>query len=178
MTTSPQLPSVARFGASKLTFAPANSANPASASNSRSPFQILTILLEQPGLVIPRQLRNASGPNTFVDFGTASTPPSTNSATPSPTRPTARFIETLPNDYPFIAPVSVGAVPRAHLHPVAPRSCANTFFSSDDLSPSSPLPFLRPLPLSSQPNRACLPTSRPPRCLLCAAHQRLVFFLA
>jgi len=71
VTTSPQLPSVVRFGAYEADLLSGELRKSGIRLKIQDrPFQILAILLEQPGLVVTReQLQNRLWPeDTFVDF--------------------------------------------------------------------------------------------------------------
>ncbi|HET7108522.1 MAG TPA: DPP IV N-terminal domain-containing protein [Candidatus Acidoferrum sp.] len=125
MTTSPQLPSVVRFGAYE---ADLNSGELRKSGIRLKlqdrPFQILAILLENPGLVVTReQLQKRLWPeDTFVDFehGLNTAINKLRDAL-SDEADNPRFIETLPKrGYRFIAPVSASAAARPHLQALSP----------------------------------------------------------
>ena len=150
MTTSPQLPSLVRFGAYEADLLSGELRKSGIRLKIQDrPFQILAILLEQPGLVVTReQLQKRLWPeDTFVDFehGLNTAINKLRDAL-SDEADNPRFIETLPKrGYRFIAPVSASAAPRAHLHTVAPANAPTPFpspatspaNSSDISSPSS-----------------------------------------
>jgi len=123
VTTSPQLPTVVRFGAYEADLLSGELRKSGIRLKLQDrPFQILAILLEHPGLVVTReQLQKRLWPeDTFVDFehGLNTAINKLRDAL-SDEADNPRFIETLPKrGYRFIAPVSASAVPRAHLHAV------------------------------------------------------------
>ncbi|HXJ14821.1 MAG TPA: DPP IV N-terminal domain-containing protein [Candidatus Limnocylindrales bacterium] len=127
MTSSPQLPSVVRFGAYEADLLSGELRKSGIRLKIQDrPFQILAILLEHPGLVVTReQLQKRMWPeDTFVDFehGLNTAINKLRDAL-SDEADNPRFIETLPKrGYRFIAPVSASAAPRAHLHAVAPTN--------------------------------------------------------
>ena len=142
MTTSPQLPSLVRFGAYEADLLSGELRKSGIRLKIQDrPFQILAILLEQPGLVVTReQLQKRLWPeDTFVDFehGLNTAINKLRDAL-SDEADNPRFIETLPKrGYRFIAPVSASAAPRAHLHAVAPAN-APTPFPSPSGPPANP----------------------------------------
>ena len=132
MTTSPQLPSVVRFGAYEADLLSGELRKSGIRLKIQDrPFQILSILLEHPGLVVTReQLQKRLWPeDTFVDFehGLNTAINKLRDAL-SDEADNPRFIETLPKrGYRFIAPVSASAAPRAHLHAVAAANVPTPF---------------------------------------------------
>ena len=140
MTTSPQLPSVVRFGAYEADLLSGELRKSGIRLKIQDrPFQILAILLEHPGLVVTReQLQKRLWPeDTFVDFehGLNTAINKLRDAL-SDEADNPRFIETLPKrGYRFIAPVSASAAPRTHLHAVAPAN-SPTPFPIPAISPS------------------------------------------
>jgi Tol biopolymer transport system component/DNA-binding winged helix-turn-helix (wHTH) protein len=150
VTTSPQLPSVVRFGAYEADLLSGELRKSGIRLKLQDrPFQILAILLEQPGIVVTReQLQKRLWPeDTFVDFehGLNTAINKLRDAL-SDEADNPRFIETLPKrGYRFIAPVSASTAPRAHLHVVTPASASTTsptpVTSSTESSPvSAPVP--------------------------------------
>ena len=150
MTTSPQLPSVVRFGAYEADLLSGELRKSGIRLKLQDrPFQILAILLEHPGIVVTReQLQKRLWPeDTFVDFehGLNTAINKLRDAL-SDEADNPRFIETLPKrGYRFIAPVSASAAPRAHLHVVTPANTSTTapspVTSSSESSPvSAPVP--------------------------------------
>ena len=131
MTTSPQLPSVVRFGAYEADLLSGELRKSGIRLKLQDrPFQILAILLEHPGIVVTReQLQKRLWPgDTFVDFehGLNTAINKLRDAL-SDEADNPRFIETLPKrGYRFIAPVSASTAPRAHLQVVAPVSASTT----------------------------------------------------
>ena len=170
MTTSPQLPSVVRFGAYEADLLSGELRKSGIRLKIQDrPFQILAILLEHPGLVVTReQLQKRLWPeDTFVDFehGLNTALNKLRDAL-SDEADNPRFIETLPKrGYRFIAPVSASAAPRAHLHAVAPANAST-------LSPS-PVPAIIPADPSAGPTTAKLRLSTN-----LAASAMLLLFLA
>ena len=170
MTTSPQLPSVVRFGAYEADLLSGELRKSGIRLKIQDrPFQILAILLEHPGLVVTReQLQKRLWPeDTFVDFehGLNTAINKLRDAL-SDEADNPRFIETLPKrGYRFIAPVSASAAPRAHLHAVAPANAST-------LSPS-PVPAIIPADPSAGPTTAKLRLSTN-----LAASAMLLLFLA
>ena len=142
MTTSPQLPSVIRFGAFEADLLSGELRKSGIRLKIQDrPFQILVILLEHPGLVVTReQLQKRLWPeDTFVDFehGLNTAINKLRDAL-SDEADNPRFIETLPKrGYRFIAPVSGSAAPRAHLH-AGPPANAPTPFAVPAISPADP----------------------------------------
>jgi Tol biopolymer transport system component/DNA-binding winged helix-turn-helix (wHTH) protein len=142
VTTSPQLPSLIRFGAYEADLHSGELRKSGIRLKIQDrPFQILAILLEHPGLVVTReQLQKRLWPeDTFVDFehGLNTAINKLRDAL-SDEADNPRFIETLPKrGYRFIAPASASAAPRAHLHTVAPAN-APTPFPSPATSPANP----------------------------------------
>ena len=142
MTTSPQLPSVIRFGAFEADLLSGELRKSGIRLKIQDrPFQILVILLEHPGLVVTReQLQKRLWPeDTFVDFehGLNTAINKLRDAL-SDEADNPRFIETLPKrGYRFIAPVSASAAPRAHLH-AGPPANAPTPFAVPAISPADP----------------------------------------
>jgi Tol biopolymer transport system component/DNA-binding winged helix-turn-helix (wHTH) protein len=140
VTTSPQIPSVVRFGAYEADLLSGELRKSGIRLKLQDrPFQILAILLEHPGLVVTReQLQKRLWPeDTFVDFehGLNTAVNKLRDAL-SDEADNPRFIETLPKrGYRFIAPVSASTAPRAHLHAVATAN-APTPFSSPAISPA------------------------------------------
>jgi Tol biopolymer transport system component/DNA-binding winged helix-turn-helix (wHTH) protein len=132
LTTSPQIPSVVRFGAYEADLLSGELRKSGIRLKIQDrPFQILAILLEHPGLVITReQLQKRLWPeDTFVDFehGLNTAINKLRDAL-SDEADNPRFIETLPKrGYRFVAPVSASPAPRAHLHAVAPPSALTPF---------------------------------------------------
>ena len=163
MTTSPQLPSVVRFGAYEADLLSGELRKSGIRLKLQDrPFQILAVLLEHPGLVVTReQLRKRLWPeDTFVDFehGLNTAINKLRDAL-SDEADNPRFIETLPKrGYRFIAPVSASAAPRAHLHAVTPAS--------------SPTPF--PVPAISPADPPAIPPVTPPAA---AVRSRLTNYL-
>jgi Tol biopolymer transport system component/DNA-binding winged helix-turn-helix (wHTH) protein len=149
LTTSPQLPSVVRFGAYEADLLSGELRKSGIRLKIQDrPFQILAILLEQPGLVVTReQLQKRLWPeDTFVDFehGLNTAINKLRDAL-SDEADNPRFIETLPKrGYRFIAPVSASAGPRAHLH-VALAS-APTPFPVPAISPAESSTSSTPAP--------------------------------
>jgi len=143
VTTSPQLPSVVRFGAYEADLLSGELRKSGIRLKIQDrPFQILAILLEHPGLVVTRdQLQKRLWPeDTFVDFehGLNTAINKLRDAL-SDEADNPRFIETLPKrGYRFIAPVSASPAPRAHLHAAAPTN--------------APTPFPSPLTPSANPS--------------------------
>ena len=143
MTTSPQLPSIVRFGAYEADLLSGELRKSGIRLKLQDrPFQILAILLEQPGIVVTReQLQKRLWPeDTFVDFehGLNTAINKLRDAL-SDQADNPRFIETLPKrGYRFVAPVSVSSAPRAHLHAVAPAN--------------APTPFPSPIPPAENPS--------------------------
>ncbi len=141
MTTSPQLPSLIRFGAYEADLLSGELRKSGIRLKIQDrPFQILAILLEHPGLVVTReQLQKRLWPeDTFVDFehGLNTAINKLRDAL-SDEADNPRFIETLPKrGYRFIAPVSATAAPRAHLHTLA-TSNPPTPFPSPSISPAN-----------------------------------------
>jgi len=170
LTTSPQLPSVVRFGAYEADLLSGELRKSGIRLKIQDrPFQILAILLEHPGLVVTReQLQKRLWPeDTFVDFehGLNTAINKLRDAL-SDEADNPRFIETLPKrGYRFIAPVSASAAPRAHLHAVAPANAST-------LSPS-PVPAIIPADPSAGPTTAKLRLSTN-----LAASAMLLLFLA
>ena len=170
MTTSPQLPSVVRFGAYEADLLSGELRKSGIRLKIQDrPFQILAILLEHPGLVVTReQLQKRLWPeDTFVDFehGLNTAINKLRDAL-SDEADNPRFIETLPKrGYRFIAPVSASAAPRAHLHAVAPANAST-------LSPS-PVTAIIPADPSAGPTTAKLRLSTN-----LAASAMLLLFLA
>ena len=170
MTTSPQIPSVVRFGAYEADLLSGELRKSGIRLKIQDrPFQILAILLEHPGLVVTReQLQKRLWPeDTFVDFehGLNTAINKLRDAL-SDEADNPRFIETLPKrGYRFIAPVSASAAPRAHLHAVAPANAST-------LSPS-PVPAIIPADPSAGPTTAKLRLSTN-----LAASAMLLLFLA
>ncbi len=156
MTTSPQLPSVIRFGAYEADLLSGELRKSGIRLKIQDrPFQILAILLEHPGLVVTReQLQKRLWPeDTFVDFehGLNTAINKLRDAL-SDEADNPRFIETLPKrGYRFIAPVSASAAPRAHLHAVSP--------------PQKPTPFPTPAILTAESSviSAPAPSAAPPK---------------
>jgi len=146
VTTSPQLPSVVRFGAYEADLLSGELRKSGIRLKLQDrPFQILAILLEQPGIVVTReQLQKRLWPeDTFVDFehGLNTAINKLRDAL-SDQADNPRFIETLPKrGYRFVAPVSVSSAPRAHLHAVTPASSATPF----------PVPAISPAGQSAVP---------------------------
>jgi len=142
LTTSPQLPSVIRFGAFEADLLSGELRKSGIRLKIQDrPFQILVILLEHPGLVVTReQLQKRLWPeDTFVDFehGLNTAINKLRDAL-SDEADNPRFIETLPKrGYRFIAPVSASAAPRAHLH-AGPPANAPTPFAVPAISPADP----------------------------------------
>jgi len=142
LTTSPQLPSVIRFGAFEADLLSGELRKSGIRLKIQDrPFQILVILLEHPGLVVTReQLQKRLWPeDTFVDFehGLNTAINKLRDAL-SDEADNPRFIETLPKrGYRFIAPVSGSAAPRAHLH-AGPPANAPTPFAVPAISPADP----------------------------------------
>ena len=174
MTTSPQLPSVARFGAYEADLRSGELRKSGIRLKIQDrPFQILTILLEQPGFVVTReQLQKRLWPeDTFVDFehGLNTAINKLRDAL-SDEADNPRFIETLPKrGYRFIAPVSVSAAPRAHLHPVAPSN-APTPFPAQTISPVESSAVSSPAPsVVSAKSRLSAYLAASAMVLLCAA---------
>jgi Tol biopolymer transport system component/DNA-binding winged helix-turn-helix (wHTH) protein len=124
VTTSPQVPSVVRFGAYEADLLSGELRKSGIRLKLQDrPFQILAILLEQPGIVVTREQlqKRLWAEDTFVDFehGLNTAINKLRDAL-SDEADNPRFIETLPKrGYRFIAPVSAGAAPRAQLHTVA-----------------------------------------------------------
>ena len=150
MTTSPQLPSVIRFGAYEADLLSGELRKSGIRLKLQDrPFQILAILLEHPGLVVTReQLQKRLWPeDTFVDFehGLNTAINKLRDAL-SDEADNPRFIETLPKrGYRFIAPVSASTAPRAHLHVVTPANTSTT--SPSPVTPSAELsPVSAPVP--------------------------------
>jgi len=170
LTTSPQLPSVVRFGAYEADLLSGELRKSGIRLKIQDrPFQILAILLEHPGLVVTReQLQKRLWPeDTFVDFehGLNTAINKLRDAL-SDEADNPRFIETLPKrGYRFIAPVSASAAPRAHLHAVAPANAST-------LSPS-PVTAIIPADPSAGPTTAKLRLSTN-----LAASAMLLLFLA
>jgi Tol biopolymer transport system component/DNA-binding winged helix-turn-helix (wHTH) protein len=150
LTTSPQLPSVVRFGAYEADLLSGELRKSGIRLKLQDrPFQILAILLEHPGLVVTReQLQKRLWPeDTFVDFehGLNTAINKLRDAL-SDEADNPRFIETLPKrGYRFIAPVSASASPRAHLHAVAPVNVP-TPFPSPATSPGGQSDISSPAP--------------------------------
>jgi Tol biopolymer transport system component/DNA-binding winged helix-turn-helix (wHTH) protein len=113
LTTAPQLPSVVRFGSFEADLLSGELRKSGIRLKIQDrPFQILSILLEQPGQVVTReQLQKRLWPeDTFVDFehGLNTAINKLRDAL-SDQADNPRFIETLPKrGYRFIAPVSIG----------------------------------------------------------------------
>ncbi|HXJ12400.1 MAG TPA: winged helix-turn-helix domain-containing protein, partial [Candidatus Limnocylindrales bacterium] len=132
MTTSPQLPSVVRFGAYEADLLSGELRKSGIRLKIQDrPFQILAILLEQPGIVVTReQLQKRLWPeDTFVDFehGLNTAINKLRDAL-SDEADNPRFIETLPKrGYRFIAPVSATSAPRSHVHTVASANAPTPF---------------------------------------------------
>lgn len=147
MTTSPQLPSVVRFGAYEADLLSGELRKSGIRLKLQDrPFQILVILLEHPGMVVTReQLQKRLWPeDTFVDFehGLNTAINKLRDAL-SDEADNPRFIETLPKrGYRFIAPVSASTTPRAHLHVVIPASGPTTpvISSTESSIVSAPVP--------------------------------------
>ncbi|HET6933038.1 MAG TPA: DPP IV N-terminal domain-containing protein [Candidatus Acidoferrum sp.] len=141
MTTSPQLPSVVRFGAYEADLLSGELRKSGIRLKLQDrPFQILAILLEQPGIVVTREQlqKRLWAEDTFVDFehGLNTAINKLRDAL-SDEADNPRFIETLPKrGYRFIAPVSASMVPRAHLHAVASTNVP-TPFPSPGISPAN-----------------------------------------
>jgi len=158
LTTSPQLPSVIRFGAFEADLLSGELRKSGIRLKIQDrPFQILVILLEHPGLVVTReQLQKRLWPeDTFVDFehGLNTAINKLRDAL-SDEADNPRFIETLPKrGYRFIAPVSASATPRPHLHVVTPASAPNT-------TPYSLTSPIEPSPASAQVSSAPAAKSR------------------
>jgi Tol biopolymer transport system component/DNA-binding winged helix-turn-helix (wHTH) protein len=148
VTTSPQLPSVVRFGAYEADLLSGELRKSGIRLKLQDrPFQILAILLEHPGLVVTReQLQKRLWPeDTFVDFehGLNTAINKLRDAL-SDEADNPRFIETLPKrGYRFIAPVSASAAPRAHLH----------------ASTNAPTPF--PVPAITSAESSAIPVPAP-----------------
>ncbi len=141
MTTSPQLPSLIRFGAYEADLLSGELRKSGIRLKIQDrPFQILAILLEHPGLVVTREQlqKRLWSEDTFVDFehGLNTAINKLRDAL-SDEADNPRFIETLPKrGYRFIAPVSATAAPRAHLHTLA-TSNPPTPFPSPSISPAN-----------------------------------------
>jgi Tol biopolymer transport system component/DNA-binding winged helix-turn-helix (wHTH) protein len=152
LTASPQLPSVVRFGAYEADLLSGELRKSGIRLKIQDrPFQILAILLEQPGMVVTReQLQKRLWPeDTFVDFehGLNTAINKLRDAL-SDEADNPRFIETLPKrGYRFIAPVSVSAAPRAHLQTVPPAS------------PPTPFPIPAISPVESSANSTPAPSA-------------------
>ena len=153
MTTSPQLPSVVRFGAYEADLLSGELRKSGIRLKLQDrPFQILAILLEHPGLVVTReQLQKRLWPeDTFVDFehGLNTAINKLRDAL-SDEADNPRFIETLPKrGYRFIAPVSASVAPRAHLQAVPPAN-APTPFPAPALSPAVHAGISHPAPTAA-----------------------------
>ena len=174
MTTSPQLPSVVRFGAYEADLLSGELRKSGIRLKIQDrPFQILAILLEHPGLVVTReQLQKRLWPeDTFVDFehGLNTAINKLRDAL-SDEADNPRFIETLPKrGYRFIAPVFASAAPRAPLHAVAPASVP-TPFPSSAISPVGPSDISSPAPTAaSAKSRLSTYFAAAAMLLLCAA---------
>jgi Tol biopolymer transport system component/DNA-binding winged helix-turn-helix (wHTH) protein len=158
VTTSPQLPSLVRFGAYEADLLSGELRKSGIRLKIQDrPFQILAILLEHPGLVVTRdQLQKRLWPeDTFVDFehGLNTAINKLRDAL-SDEADNPRFIETLPKrGYRFIAPVSASAAPRAHLHAVAPANSPTPF----------PIPAIFPAEASTSPSSAPAPSAAFPK---------------
>jgi len=114
VTTSPRLPTLARFGSYEADFVSGELRKSGIRLKIQDrPFQILAILLEQPGQVVTREQlqKRLWAEDTFVDFEHGlNTAINKLRQVLSDEADNARFIETLPKrGYRFIAPVS-GAI--------------------------------------------------------------------
>jgi len=153
LTTSPQVPSIVRFGAYEADLLSGELRKSGIRLKLQDrPFQILAILLEQPGIVVTReQLQKRLWPeDTFVDFEHGlNTAINKLRDSLSDEADNPRFIETLPKrGYRFIAPVSASAAPRPHLHAVAPAN-EPTPFPTPASSPVGPSVASSPAPAAA-----------------------------
>ena len=173
MTTSPQLPSVVRFGAYEADLLSGELRKSGIRLKIQDrPFQILSILLEHPGLVVTReQLQKRLWPeDTFVDFehGLNTAINKLRDAL-SDEADNPRFIETLPKrGYRFIAPVSASAAPRAHLHAVAAANVP-TPFPVPAISPAQASATSAPAPSAPAKSRLSAYLAAAAMLLLCSA---------
>jgi Tol biopolymer transport system component len=183
VTTSPQLPSLVRFGAYEADLLSGELRKSGIRLKIQDrPFQILVILLEHPGLVVTReQLQKRLWPeDTFVDFehGLNTAINKLRDAL-SDEADNPRFIETLPKrGYRFIAPVSASAPPRTHLHTVVPSN-ASTPFPSPVISPANSPDIASPASFAiAAKRRLSSSLAASAMLLLCAALLAAVYFFS
>jgi Tol biopolymer transport system component/DNA-binding winged helix-turn-helix (wHTH) protein len=183
LTTSPQLPSVVRFGAYEADLLSGELRKSGIRLKIQDrPFQILAILLEHPGIVVTReQLQKRLWPeDTFVDFehGLNTAINKLRDAL-SDEADNPRFIETLPKrGYRFIAPVSASAAPRAHLHAITPTN-APTPFPSPATSPANSSDISSPASFAiAAKRRLSTSLAASAMLLLCAALLAAAYFFS